>query len=145
MFKDLENGFDEFIKEFENIQSENVIGELEELGVIFIHDKSVNFMGGLLMLFKSADRELEDLGFVKECDEDNKESKYGVSYIKNVPEYNYKQILSIMCKSNGRHLIQSYEEKVNSDGFNNCVGLTYKEMKAAMQKYREMKRKYRWE
>ena len=41
MFKDLENGFDEFIKEFENIPSENVIGELEELGVTFIHDKSV--------------------------------------------------------------------------------------------------------
>ena len=38
---DLENGFDEFIKEFENIPSENVIGELEELGVTFIHDKSV--------------------------------------------------------------------------------------------------------
>lgn len=97
------------------------------------------------MLFKSADRELEEFGFVKECDEDNKESKYGVSYIKNVPEYNYKQILAIMCKSNGRHLIQSYEESVNSDGFNNCVGLTYKEMKAAMRKYREMKRKYKWE
>ena len=41
MFKDLENGFDEFMKEFENIPSENVIGELEELGVTFIHDKSV--------------------------------------------------------------------------------------------------------
>ena len=97
------------------------------------------------MLFKSADRELEKLGFVKERDEDNKESKYGVSYIKNVPEYNYKQILAIMCKSDGRHLIQSYEESVNSDGFNNCVGLTHKEMKAAMRKYRKMKRKYRWE
>ena len=96
------------------------------------------------MLFKSADRELEKLGFVKERDEDNKESKYGVSYIKNVPEYNYKQVLAIMCKSNGRHLIQSYEESVNSDSFNNCVGLTYKEMKAVMRKYREMKRKYRW-
>ena len=43
MFKDLENGFDEFIKEFENIPSENVIGELEELGITFIHDKSVKF------------------------------------------------------------------------------------------------------
>lgn len=41
MYKDLENGFDEFMKEFENIPSENVIGELEELGVAFIHDKSV--------------------------------------------------------------------------------------------------------
>lgn len=43
MFKDLENGFDEFIKEFKNIPSKNVIGELEELGVTFIHDKSVKF------------------------------------------------------------------------------------------------------
>lgn len=43
MFKDLENEFDEFIKEFENIPSENVISELEELGVTFVHDKSVKF------------------------------------------------------------------------------------------------------
>ena len=40
---DLENGFDEFTKEFENIPAENVIGELEELGVTFMHDKSVKF------------------------------------------------------------------------------------------------------
>ena len=97
------------------------------------------------MLFKNADKELEKLGFVKECRSGNEECEYGVSYIKRVPEYNYNQILSIICKSNGGHLIQSYEEKVNSDKFNNCVGLTYKEMKAAMSKYREMKRKYKWE
>lgn len=41
MFKDLEKGFDEFMKEFENIPSENVIGELEELGVTLVHEKSV--------------------------------------------------------------------------------------------------------
>lgn len=34
------------------------------------------------MLFKSADKELEELGFIKEYDEDNKESKYSVSYKK---------------------------------------------------------------
>lgn len=32
----------------------------------------------------------------------------------------------------------------NSEGFNNCVGLTYKEMRMAMKKYKEMKIKYKW-
>lgn len=43
MYKDLENGFDGFMKEFKNIPSENMIDELEELGVTFVHVEGTKF------------------------------------------------------------------------------------------------------
>lgn len=36
MCKDLENGFNGFMKNFEKIPAENVINELEQLGVTFV-------------------------------------------------------------------------------------------------------------
>ena len=97
------------------------------------------------MEFTRADRKLAKLGFGKYNTDEEKESKYGVSFGKtDVNNGGYHRI-DIIHKANGEHLIQSYQEGINSDGFNNCVGLTYKEMKAVMRKYREMKRKYRWE
>ena len=91
------------------------------------------------MIFKKADKLLKRLGFEK-----IEENKFGASYRKENKEYNFTQRLDIVHKNNGNHIIQSYVEGVNSDGFNNCVGLTYPEMKAVMKKYRELKRKYRW-
>lgn len=91
------------------------------------------------MLFVKADRKMEKLGFEK-----IEENKFGVSYRKENKEYNFTQRIDIVHKSSENHLIQSYVEGTNSDGFNNCVGLTYAEMKAVMKKYRELKRKYRW-
>lgn len=91
------------------------------------------------MLFVKADNEMEKLGFEKVQDDE-----YGSTYLKKIEEYNYVHRIDIVKKSNGNHLIQSYATKTNSDGFNNCVGLTYPEMRAAMKKYRELKRKYRW-
>ena len=91
------------------------------------------------MLFVKADRKMEKLGFEK-----IEENKFGVSYRKENKEYNFTQRIDIVYKSSENHLIQSYVEGTNSDGFNNCVGLTYAEMKAVMKKYRELKRKYRW-
>lgn len=91
-------------------------------------------------MFKNADKLLEKLGFTKMYGE----SKDGASYYRENKEYNYIQRLDILHKANGFHLIQSYVEGTNSDGFNNCVGLIYPEMRAAMKKYRELKRKYRW-
>ena len=91
------------------------------------------------MLFVKADRKMEKLGFEK-----IEENKFGVSYRKDNKEYNFTHRIDIVHKSSENHLIQSYVEGTNSDGFNNCVGLTYAEMKAVMKKYRELKRKYRW-
>ena len=91
------------------------------------------------MLFVKADKAMEKLGFEK-----IEENKFGASYRRKNKEYNFTQRLDIIHKSSENHLIQSYVEGTNSDGFNNCVGLTYPEMKAVMKKYRELKRKYRW-
>lgn len=96
------------------------------------------------MDFTRADKKLSKLGFAKyETDSDN-ENKYGVSFGRPDADYGGTHRIDIIYKANGEHIIQSYQEGVNSDGLNNCVGLTYKEMKAVMRKYREMKRKYRW-
>lgn len=94
-------------------------------------------------MFKNTDKLLKELGFEK-MEGDDSESKYGACYRRENKEYNYIQRLDILHKENGVHLIQSYVEGTNSDGYNNCVGLTYPEMKAVMKKYRELKRKYRW-
>lgn len=90
--------------------------------------------------FKSIDETLFERGFCK-CDEP--ENKYGVCYVRTT-EQGYRQRLDIRHKASGRHLIQSYQEEVNSDGFNNAVGLSYEETKLAMKKYRQLKRKYKW-
>lgn len=97
-----------------------------------------------MKLFKSVDEKLKDLGFVKLDTED----KFGVSYIRAVTTKHGKSYfhrLDILYKANGNHLIQSYQEDMNSDGFNNMVGLNYKIAKLAMRKYRQLKRKYKWE
>ena len=90
-------------------------------------------------MFKKADKLLKRLGFEK-----IEENKFGVSYRKEIKKYNFTQRLDIGHKADGNHLIQSYVEGINSEGFNNCVGITYPETKAVMKKYRELKRKYRW-
>lgn len=91
------------------------------------------------MLFVKADKEMEKLGFEK-----IEENEFGVSYRKEIKEYNFTQRLDIVHKNNGNHIIQSYVEGTNSEGFNNCVGLSYPEIKSILKKYRELKRKYRW-
>ena len=95
------------------------------------------------MFKNNVDKKLEKLGFVKDIVTES-ENKYGVCYRRETSEFNYIQRLDILPKANGRHLIQSYQEGLNADGFNNAVGLTYEETKLAMRKYRQLKRKYRW-
>lgn len=99
--------------------------------------------GGEIKMFVNIDKQLEKIGFQKLHGEDE-ESEYGVYYARH-DEHGFTQRLDIYHKKSGRHLIMSYQEGVNSDKFNNSVGLTYKEMKLAMKKYRQMKRRYGWE
>ena len=91
------------------------------------------------MLFLKADKAMGKLGFEKIS-----EHEFGVIYRKEIKKYGFAQRLDIVHKADGNHLIQSYVEGINSEGFNNCVGITYPEMKAIMKKYNEMKRKYGW-
>lgn len=91
-------------------------------------------------MFKTTDERLADLGFVK-----IEENKHGVRYERVHHIFGYTHSLDIMHKRSGKHLIQSYEKGVNSDKYNNCVGLTELESKLILKKLKEMKKKYNWE
>lgn len=102
------------------------------------------------MIFESIDNKFKKIGFTKTYEDRDDghyvlEDEYGVSYERWDEKYKYMQVLDIRRKANGNHLIQSYQKDVNADGFNNTVGLNYKEMKLAMKKYRQMKYRYNWE
>ena len=85
------------------------------------------------------DKKFEKLGFAKIL-----ENKFGVEYNKYIEEFDYNHVIMILHKKSGEHIIQSYQRQLNSDGFNNCIGMTFKETKLAAKKFKEMKRKYRW-
>lgn len=85
------------------------------------------------------DKEFEKLGFTKIL-----ENKFGVEYNKYIEEFDYNHVIIILHKKSGKHIIQSYQRQLNSDGFNNCVGMTLKETKLIMKKFKELKRKYKW-
>lgn len=91
------------------------------------------------MIFKSVDDKLKALGFVK-----NAEDRHGVVYRRWNEELGYAHRLDIYPKQDGNHMIYSYQEGVNLDGLNNTAALTYKEMKLAMKKCRQLRRKYKW-
>ena len=88
---------------------------------------------------KRIDKKIKKLGFQKE-----KEDKYGVVYIRKDEKYGFTQCVHILHKQSGEHIIQSYEINVNKDGYNNCVGMTLKEMKLFLKKANKLKRKYKW-
>ena len=50
---------------------------------------------------------------------------------KTLKKYDFRQRLDIVEEASGKHLIQSYQEGTNSDGFNNVVGLSCEETKLA--------------
>lgn len=86
-------------------------------------------------MFKSIDKKFEDIGFVKV-----KEDEYGVRYERKNDQYNYIQVLAILHKENGRHLIQSYDKDLFDTKLigNTCVGLTYYETKLALKKMKRL-------
>lgn len=85
------------------------------------------------LFFKTVDDKLEDLGFKK-----IKEDKYGAEYKRYNEQFRFTQKLDIMHKSDGNHIVQSYD--VDSCTLNGCntVGLTYDEMKLALAKMKEL-------
>lgn len=87
-----------------------------------------------MRMFKSVDEKLADIGFEKIAD-----NEYCVAYKREDHECNFTQRLDIIHKSNGRHLVQSYDvDLYDADNIGNvCVGLTAREMKLAMKKMRQ--------
>ena len=84
-------------------------------------------------LFKSTDKKLEELGFIKV-----REDEYGVTYEKIISEYNYTHVIDICHKENGQHIILSYEKDINKNGLNNTVALTGYEAKLILKKMKEL-------
>ena len=87
-----------------------------------------------MKLFKSTDEKLKEIGFVKTQDDN-----YAVTYERFNIRYNYTQVLTIVHKKSGQHIIQSYDKYLmdNKGIGNTCVGLTYRETKLIMKKIRE--------
>ena len=89
---------------------------------------------------KKIDRKLLKLGFVKKI-----ENNYGATYEKKNKKHNFIQEVGIVHKNSNKCVIFSYEKTINSDGLNNTIGLSTKEMKLFMKKCKQLKKKYKWE
>lgn len=87
-------------------------------------------------MFKNIDKKFEEIGFIKV-----KEDDYGVTYERKDAEHHFfTQVLDIIHKANGRHIVQSYDKDlkdVKNIG-NTCVGLTYYEMKLVLKKMKKL-------
>ena len=88
-----------------------------------------------MKLFKTTDEKFAEIGFIK-----INENEYGVHYQRNNKEYSYVHTLYLCRKSNGRHIVQSYDENLTDvKGIGNtCVGLTMYEMKLCLKKMKQM-------
>ena len=87
-----------------------------------------------MKIFKSIDEKFEEIGFIKVQDDE-----YGVLYERKLDKYNYTQVLHIIHKRSGQHIIQSYDKDLfDKKGIGNtCVGLTYYETKLALKKMKQ--------
>lgn len=84
-------------------------------------------------MFKSADKKLEKLGFKKVKD------NLHVFYERYNSEFNYTQVLALIHKQDGRHIVLSYDKDLmdlKKIG-NTCIGLTGYEMKLCLKKMKE--------
>ena len=89
------------------------------------------------------DKKIEKLGFEKLSGEDT-EDEFGASYRRSFRDQEYNQRVDILYMPDGKHMITSYEERINNEGLNNGIGLVYPESVLFAKKLKEMKRKYKW-
>lgn len=92
-------------------------------------------------MFENIDKKFAKIGFIK-----IEEDKYGVIYERYNENIKYTQVLTILHKASGRHIVQSYDKDTMDENLigNVCVGLSYKEIKLILKKFKQMKRKYKW-
>lgn len=86
-------------------------------------------------LFKTVDDKLSEIGFVK-----IQENKYGASYERQNTKYNFVQVVSLLHKASGKHIIQSYDKDLFDTKHigNTCVGLTMYETKLFLKKMKQL-------
>ncbi len=89
----------------------------------------------MMKLFKSVDEKLSEIGFEKSYESDS-----GVDYEKYVEDFDFVHKVSIVRKSSGKHLLQSYDPELIGDGYtgNIGVGLTGYETKLFLKKMKQM-------
>ena len=80
---------------------------------------------------KTIDEKINELGFAKQ-----RENKMRVTYVRYDFQFKYMQVVELRKKvdPNKHWLLHSYQHGVNSEGFNNNVGLTAKEVKLFYKK-----------
>lgn len=90
----------------------------------------------IYIFIKKTDEKLKKIGF-KRIYEYNSVA----SYERYNKEYKYTQVVDLMYKRNGKHILLSYDKHLMDDKFigNTCVGLTYKELKLFAKKMKELK------
>ena len=88
-----------------------------------------------MKLFETVDNKLNDIGFIKV-----NEDKYGVEYERKNDEFNFTQVVSILHKASGRHILQSYDKDLMDEAKigNVGVGLTGYEMKLFLKKMKQI-------
>lgn len=88
-----------------------------------------------MKLFKTIDEKFAEIGFEK-----IEEDKYGAYYEREVPVYNYTQVLFLGHKASGLHVIQSYDKNLMDERKigNTGVGLTMYEAKLCIKKMKQM-------
>lgn len=88
-----------------------------------------------MKLFKTVDDKLADIGFINV-----REDKHGVVYERKDSEHDFTQSVTILHKSSGRHLLQSYDAELTDQKMigNTCIGLTGYEMKLFLKKMKQI-------
>ena len=88
-----------------------------------------------MKFFKTVDEKLADIGFAK-----TEENKYGATYKRTNVAYKYEQVVDLMHKASGKHIIQSYDKDLfDTDCIGNtCVGLTMYETKLFYKKMKQL-------
>jgi hypothetical protein len=86
-------------------------------------------------LFKTIDDKFAELGFIKV-----EENCYGVIYERTDEVFKYNQVLHLVHKESGRHLIQSYDKNLfdTKKIGNTCVGLSMYEVKLCLKKMKKL-------
>ena len=95
-------------------------------------------------MYTKLDAKIEALGFTK-MENEEPENEFGVSYRRKIEDSEFWQRVDVLRVPEDEHIVSSYEDRLNNEGMNNVIGLTYVEMILFAKKLKEMKRKYKWE
>ncbi len=90
-----------------------------------------------MLIFKTIDEKLEELGYIKQC-----ETGVVTSYERReVGKYKHQRFYYHVVDVTDS-FINSYQRGINSDKLNNSVKLNYKELRLFLKKMKKLRKKY---